>query len=168
MTNPTWISDRLKMMARMKRTRPPNDLTAIASALTGFEQSTIDDVCGTIEREDKAGFPRLGRLLNECRVNAAKHHTSGKNTHWSLDRYKQCRDFDDWLHSEVKEHGKNLNELIASHLHEARAWTAWREQKIAGTLHCPGWCDVCEGNGFTVSEEEDGERYAKPCERCRR
>jgi hypothetical protein len=165
-TQTTWISDRLKTMARLRRTAPPKELNSFASALTGFEQIVIDDVCTAIEREDKRGFPSLGRLLNECRQNAVKQHSNAKSTHWTVDRYRQSKAFDDWLQSEVRDRHKDVNALLAAHLQETRMWIAWRQQKNAGTLHCPGWCDLCEGNRFVVFDGDDGERYAKPCERC--
>jgi hypothetical protein len=165
-----WLVERLKTLASLRGVKAPSQLNAFASALSGFDDATIDEACGSIERQERAvrKFPPLPELLAECR-RAAAHH-AGKpsaSTHWTVERYRLCKAFDDWMRSEVLHHGKTIEELCAKNKDIAIAWSAWRTQKENGTLNCPGWCDRCEAVRWLV-EEVDGVRKAFRCPECYR
>ena len=155
-------------MANFRRSQIPENLSEFASAISGFSEPIIDRACENIERTIPQGretaFPNLGVLLDECR--AAAQTIRDESHTWTLSRYKDCKMFDDYLTDQVKHYNRTSHEICEAHPSMAIAWTAWKNQKAAGTLICPLWCDACEGQRFLVTIEE-GERWARRCPHCR-
>ncbi len=86
-------------------------------------------------------------------------------TNWTLNRYRQARDFDLFLTEQIAS-GKSREQVLRQFPGMAASWTAWHNHRAAGTLHCPQWCDTCEGDRFLL-EQVDGRSVARPCPACR-
>jgi hypothetical protein len=143
-----WIVVRLTTMANLRRSTTPEHIEEFASSLVGFSEPIIDRACTLIERsprgERETAFPELGRLLDECRAAA---QTIREDSHtWSLSRYI---------------------DLCEAYPARSYAWIAWKNQKAAGTLICPQWCDYCEGQRYLVTIDANGDRWARRCPHCR-
>jgi hypothetical protein len=171
-----WLTNRLTQLANLRRTKTPESLEAFASALSGFGQDAINRACERIETADvekgEPAFPRLGKLLEECRREASTHHPRGDVRYWHLDDYRNCHDFDAFVQSEIEDHHKTLAQVLTQYPIMARRWLAWKKQKDAGTLVCPNWCETCKGQRMieTTMETLDGktETAAEPCPTCRK
>ena len=156
-------------MASLRRSQIPENLEAFASAITGFSEPIIERACHNIEITVPQGrepaFPVLGTLVSECRA-AAQIIRDESNT-WSLSRYKDCLMFDRFMADQVKHYNRTTHDICEAYPSMAIAWTAWKNQKAAGTLICPQWCDLCEGNRYLVAIDEAGDRWARRCAACR-
>jgi hypothetical protein len=159
---------RLRTMNNLRQSEIPDHLDDFASALTGFSDAIIDRACHNIEITDPEAhhptFPSLGVLLDECR--AAAQTIRDESHTWSLTRYKECKMFDDYLADQVKHYNRTSQQICEAYPAMAIAWTAWKNQKAAGTLICPQWCEACEGRRYLVTII-DGERWARRCPHCR-
>jgi hypothetical protein len=83
---------------------------------------------------------------------------------WTVERYRTARDFDVFLTEQI-EAGKLREEVLKKFPGLAPTWIAWSNQRAAGTLRCPGWCERCSGDKLLFGER-DGRRYARPCPSC--
>ena len=156
-------------MNNLRQSEIPENLDEFASALTGFSDSIVDRACTNIERTDPHAhhptFPALGVLLDECRAAA---QTIREESHtWSLTRYKDCKMFDDFINDQIKHYKRTQQEICEAHPSMSYAWIAWKNQKAAGTLICPAWCDYCEGQRYLVTVDDKGDRWARRCPHCR-
>jgi hypothetical protein len=170
------VINRLTTMNNLRQSEIPEQLEDFASALSGFSEPIIDRACHNIEITDPEShhptFPALGLLLDECR--AAAQIIRDESTTWSLSRYKDCLMFDRYLNDITSPDPKHPNikpktqqEVCDAHPSMSYAWIAWKNQKAAGTLICPQWCDYCEGGRYLVTVDENGDRWARRCPHCR-
>lgn len=86
------------------------------------------------------------------------------DTVWSVDRYRQMRDFDIYLSEQIA-CGKAREEVLDRFPGMGPAWSLWKNQRAAGTLRCPGWCESCAGDRFLIVEK-DSRRKAHRCPDC--
>lgn len=163
----------------MRRGKVPDDLVGYASALSGFSQNAIDQACTSFERarrqEGETAFPELGAMLEACRL----HSRPDPATTWTVQRYRECRDFDLYVTEQMEDRRCTSEDVIAGYLNVqdiakravregvVYAWTAWRNQRARGTIHCPNWCERCSGDRYLITEFR-GKRAAAPCPDCRR
>jgi hypothetical protein len=159
-------------LANLRRTRIPEDLQAFTSALSGFGQEAINRACERIETSDiernEPAFPRLGKLLEECRREASTHHPDGDIHFWTVDDYRMCKAFDTFMHDEEELHHKTQAQVMTTFPGMARKWMAWKKQLDEGTLICPHWCDRCDGIGWVFITDDQGEQAAKRCPDCKK
>jgi hypothetical protein len=169
---------RLTRLADLRRGKLPDDLVAYASSLSGFQESAIDAACTSFERarrqEGETAFPELGAMLEACRL----HSRPDPRTTWTIQKYRECRDFDLWVNEQMEQRRCSREMVITAYVdtpdaakravHEGIvwAWVAWRNQREKGTLHCSGWCDRCSGDRLVFAEFR-GRPAAGPCPDCR-
>lgn len=174
-------------MAAMRRTSPPEHIDDFAEALgRRYPMHMIDRACSRIEETARvpgeAAFPDLGTMLDECRRSSSRVVAITGRSVWSISDYRDCFYFDRFLRELITfdpEHPhrvpKTQTEILEKYPSQARKWISWKNQLAARTLECPGWCDLCEGNGWVVrcldgSEIDDVSRadtMAIRCPRCR-
>jgi hypothetical protein len=159
-------------MANLRRTKTPDNLEAFASALSGFGQEAINRAITRIEEADvtqgEPAFPRLGKLLEECRKEASTYKLNGDLHHWSIDEYRKCKDFDKYMQEQMETYHMTEAQMLLRFPGTARKWLAWKKQLRDGTLVCPHWCDVCDGVGWLFSINEDQEQVAVRCHACKK
>ena len=85
-------------------------------------------------------------------------------TVWSIDRYRQMQEFDLYLSEQVAA-GKTREEILRRFPGMGPSWALWSNQRAAGVIRCPGWCDTCAGDRFLIVEK-DGRRAAHRCPDC--
>lgn len=105
-------------------------------------------------------FPTPAVIEQEC---LAMPKPPARANLWTVERYRECREFDRYL--EEQPPGQR-EQICQQHQGIASARAAWKNQLAAGTLHCRGWCDDCEGRGLKVITDAQGKRLAVPCPSC--
>lgn len=173
------VLEMLETLARKRSANPAaKTIQEYALALSRYSEDSVRIACEMLSGEEIAPFatrwPELSRLEGLCR----QYERPADNS-WTVERYRECRDFDLWLTGQMQERNCSREALITTYLnvpnaaeravHEGMvyAWTAWRNQLDAGTINCPGWCETCSGDRYIVSEFR-GRRAAAPCPSCRR
>ena len=150
--SPSSLLKRLTRLAEVRQGKAPEDLTPYREALCKFPEHIIDHACGELEKAEvepyETRFPELGKLLKLCRQRENEVRNEEANT-WTLDRYKWAYWFDQQMSERMRD-GKTREELLRERPDMAPMWVAWHNQKQAGTLICPAWCDLCEGDGVIV------------------
>jgi hypothetical protein len=166
----TWISERLDQLARLRRARPPEgELESMASALDGFHEDVIDEVCTQIEESEpirgEPKFPLLAKLVNLCRQRASKRPRSSHE--WTYMRYLDCKLFDAYAQDQMQHYNRSIGEICEQYPDTARAWVAWKRQIREGTIICVGWCDTCDTMRWIPRRDDEGHTWADPCPECR-